>query len=100
MLIIDLNSYPEQPIDSYYNNEKNNSKTTGLYDEYMMRTGNLEKILRDTDKMRAMYYKWFTGRVWGKAENYHMLLKSDVFDMDGCTDIILYALERKKIKIS
>ncbi|MDE5937832.1 MAG: cytidylate kinase-like family protein [Lachnospiraceae bacterium] len=72
------------------------SKITRLYDEYLIRTGDLEKRLKDMDKIRAMYYKWFTGRVWGNPENYHMLLKSDVFGMDGCTDIILNALERKK----
>lgn len=71
------------------------SKLTRLYDEYWIRNGDLAKQLKDTDKIRSIYYTWFTGRSWGEPKNYHMLLKSDMFGLDGCTDIIVDAVKRK-----
>ena len=71
------------------------SKLSRLYDEYWIRNGDLTKQLKDTDKTRSIYYKWFTGCSWGEAKNYHMVLKSDIFGLEGCADIIVGAVKRK-----
>ncbi len=47
-----------------------------------------EKRLRDKDKRRATYYKFYTDVDWGKAENYDLCLDSSRFGIDGCVDVI------------
>lgn len=48
-----------------------------------------EKRLRAKDKARAMNYKYYTDRVWGMAQNYHISLDSGELGEECCTDIIV-----------
>ncbi len=45
------------------------------------------------DKVRANYYKHYTGREWGVMDNYDLILDSGVIGIDGCTDVILKAVK-------
>ena len=47
-----------------------------------------EKRLADKDGKRRVNYKYFTGRDWGEAENYHISLNSAYFGQDECAEII------------
>lgn len=47
-----------------------------------------EKRLADKDGKRRVNYKYFTGREWGVAENYHISLNSAYFGHDECAEII------------
>ena len=47
-----------------------------------------EKRLADKDGKRRVNYKYFTGRDWGEAENYHISLNSAYFGQDKCAEII------------
>ena len=47
-----------------------------------------EKRLADKDGKRRVNYKYFTGREWGEAENYHISLNSAYFGQDKCAEII------------
>lgn len=47
-----------------------------------------EKRLADKDGKRRVNYKYFTGREWGVAENYHASLNSGYFGQDNCAEII------------
>ena len=44
--------------------------------------------LRDKDRRRAAYYRFYTGAEWGDARNYHLSLDSGVFGIDRCVDLI------------
>lgn len=48
-----------------------------------------EKRLNDKDNKRRVYYKHYTNRTWGDAQNYHVSLNSGLIDIDKCTDIIV-----------
>ncbi|HIS91713.1 MAG TPA: cytidylate kinase-like family protein [Candidatus Alectryocaccomicrobium excrementavium] len=48
----------------------------------------IEKRLEDKDKRRRLYYKRYTGRDWGMAQNYHLSLDSGVIGEEQCRDII------------
>ena len=48
-----------------------------------------EKRLEEKDTKRKVNYKYFTGRVWGSVENYHISLDSGVLTPEKCVDIIV-----------
>lgn len=47
-----------------------------------------EQRLRDKDKRRAAYHRFYTDMKWGHAQNYHITLNSGVLGIDRCVDII------------
>lgn len=49
-----------------------------------------EKRLRDKDKRRAAYYKYYTETEWGVAANYHISLDSGKLGIDGCVKILAH----------
>lgn len=55
---------------------------------YGERDETLEKRLRDKDKKRQTYYKYYTETEWGIAKNYHISLDSGALGAERCVDII------------
>lgn len=53
-----------------------------------------EKRLNEKDKKRKVYYKNFTGRIWGMSENYDVCLNSGKLGIDSCVDIIVELSQR------
>ena len=47
-----------------------------------------EERLRDKDKRRAAYHRFYTDMKWGYAQNYHLTLNSGVLGIDQCVKII------------
>lgn len=54
-----------------------------------------EKRLQEKDKKRAINYRYYTEREWGRADNYHMTLDSSAFGIEGCVNIILNILKNE-----
>lgn len=50
-----------------------------------------EKRLKDKDKRRSAYYKYYTETEWGVASNYHLALDSGALGIDKCVEIIVCA---------
>ena len=48
----------------------------------------LEKRVIETDKRRAEYYKYYTGRNWSDAKNYDLCLNSEQLGFDKCLEIV------------
>lgn len=48
-----------------------------------------ETRLREKDKKRAVNYKYYTEREWGRSQNYHLTLDSSVFGIEGSVELIL-----------
>lgn len=47
-----------------------------------------EQRLKDKDKRRAAYHRFYTDMKWGHAQNYHVTLDSGVLGMEKCVNII------------
>ncbi len=47
-----------------------------------------EKRLDEKDKKRKVYYKNYTGRIWGMSSNYDICLNSGKLGIDSCAGII------------
>ena len=47
-----------------------------------------EQRLKDKDKRRAAYHRFYTNMKWGRAQNYHLCLDSGVLGIDKCVETI------------
>lgn len=56
--------------------------------EYGEREASPAERLKDKDKRRAAYHRFYTNMKWGHAQNYHLCLDSGVLGIDQCADII------------
>lgn len=57
--------------------------------EYGEREASPEQRLRDKDKRRAAYHRFYTNMKWGHAQNYHICLDSGVAGIEKCVDTIV-----------
>ncbi len=55
---------------------------------YGERDASPEKRLKEKDKRRSAYYRFYTDMEWGKAQNYHVSLNSGELGVEKCVDII------------
>ena len=65
--------------------EKRAQRIVQVYGE---REESPEKRLRDKDKRRAAYHRFYTDKKWGQSQNYHVTLDSGVLGLERCTEII------------
>lgn len=56
--------------------------------EYGEREESPEQRLREKDKRRAAYHRFYTDMKWGHAQNYHLCLDSGELGTEKCVDII------------
>lgn len=47
-----------------------------------------EKRLQDKDSKRKVYYRHYTNRVWGEAQNYDICLDAGKLGIERCVDIL------------
>lgn len=59
-----------------------------IVEVYGEREQSPEERLRDKDKRRAAYHRFYTNMKWGYAQNYHLTLNSGVLGIDQCVNII------------
>ena len=56
--------------------------------EYGEREAKPEQRLKDKDKRRAAYHRFYTDMKWGHAQNYHLCLDSGELGIDTCVEIL------------
>ena len=52
-----------------------------------------EALISKTDKKRVNYYNFYTGKKWGKFENYHMSLDSSLLGVEGTAQMMMRLIE-------
>lgn len=57
--------------------------------KHSMSEKDLERFIQKTDKYRAEYYKYHTGRDWTDARNYDLCLNSGKLGFERCVDEII-----------
>lgn len=46
------------------------------------------KLIREVDKDRSSYYKYYTDQIWGESENYDMCINSGRIGVEGTVKVI------------
>ena len=59
-----------------------------IVEVYGQREQSPEERLRDKDKRRAAYHRFYTNMKWGHAQNYDLTLNSGTLGIDKCVEII------------
>lgn len=49
----------------------------------------MKKIVKNVDKRRAKYYRYYTSQEWGAKENYDICINTDKLSIDGAVDAII-----------
>ena len=57
--------------------------------EYGERDQTQEQRLKERDKRRAAYHRFYTDMKWGHAQNYHICLDSGELGIEKCVELIL-----------
>ncbi len=52
-----------------------------------------KKLLKEVDKDRSSYYKYYTDQIWGEAENYDLCIDSGRIGIDGAVKVIKAYIE-------
>lgn len=64
-----------------------------LVDNYGMEDSAARKKIAKTDKKRASYYNFYTGKGWGDPKNYNMNIDSSLLGVDGTALMIKYLID-------
>lgn len=73
------------------------SRINRIVKKYNITDANAKDKIQKTDKRRASYYNYFTSKKWGEAKSYDLCLNSTQLGIDGCVEMIIKALEVKKL---
>ena len=49
---------------------------------------NARSMITKTDKRRAGYYNFYTGKKWGRSENYHLCVNSTLLGVEGTAQML------------
>ena len=71
------------------------SKVKRLIEEYGVESDDVVDLINKTDKRRANYYNYYTGMKWGRAENYHLALRTDCVGIEGAVETLIQFVEAK-----
>jgi Cytidylate kinase len=53
------------------------------------------KLVRQVDKDRASYYRYYTDQIWGEAENYDLCIDSSRIGVEGAVQVIISCLKAR-----
>lgn len=89
-----LEEYPNLLSVFIIGNEEDKIKR--IVSENNLTPSKAKDFIRRTDKRRASYYDYYANKKWGDSRSYDMCINSSVFGFDGCVDLILDAIQKKR----
>lgn len=66
--------------------------------EYGEREQSPERRLKEKDKRRAAYHRFYTDMTWGHAQNYHICLDSGTLGINTCVEILSRLYHKEVIR--
>ena len=57
-----------------------------------------KKKIKQVDKDRSSYYKYYTDQIWGESENYDLCINSSKIGVAGAVNVIKAYIENNKYK--
>ena len=55
-----------------------------------------KKLIKEVDKDRSSYYRYYTDQIWGEAENYDLCIDSGRIGVQGAVDVIKAYIAARK----
>lgn len=66
--------------------------------EYGVPEDSVKKMMKETDKARANYYAYHTGRKWGEHVNYNLSIDSGYIEIEDIVELIIKYTDMKLYK--
>ena len=63
---------------------------------YNVEEGKAEDVINKTDKQRASYYNFYSGKKWGNAGSYDLSVNSGFIGIDNTVKTIIDFVEKRK----
>ena len=73
---------------SFFIHSDYDSRVHRIMSQHGVKRSEAESMINKTDKKRINYYNFYTGKKWGKFENYHMSLDSSLLGIEGAAQMI------------
>ena len=67
-------------------------------DEYNIDKKNALKVVEDYDKSRHNYYKYHTGKKWGDAKNYNLMINTSYISLEATADLVCTYVNKRTYK--
>lgn len=64
-----------------------------IMEQHSLEESEAKALIKKTDKKRASYYNFYTGKSWGASENYNICIDTSRFGIEESARIIAYAAE-------
>lgn len=71
-----------------------NERIKRIASSYQISDRKAKELIEKTDKRRASYYNYYSNKVWGRADSYHLCLNSSI-GIENSVDFIAQYLEIK-----
>lgn len=72
-----------------------NDRISRIAKQQQLSESKAREIIEKTDKKRAAYYNYYSNKVWGAAESYHLCINSSVLGIDQTANFIREVAEMK-----
>ncbi|MFA9378963.1 MAG: AAA family ATPase [Lachnotalea sp.] len=89
-----LRNYPD--FTSVYIHGETESKVKRTMQKQMLSEKKALELIKQVDKKRATYHKYYTDEIWGDAKNYQITLNSSLIGVDKSVDMIAEYIKCKK----
>ena len=66
-----------------------------ITNEYGVKIEDAENQLKNTDKHKSNYYKYYTGAEWGNMTNYNLTIDSGYFNDEDVCNILIDAAKKR-----
>lgn len=73
---------------SFFIHSDYDSRVHRIMERHGVKRSEAESMINKTDKKRVNYYNFYTGKKWGRFENYHMSLDSSLLGVEGTAQMI------------
>ena len=70
-----------------------------VMEECQLSENHARTLIRKTDKKRSSYYNFYTNRVWGEAENYHLCFNSAVLGTEDSAKFLKSYIDLRYAKL-
>jgi cytidylate kinase len=72
-----------------------NDRISRIAKQQQLSENKARELIEKTDKKRAAYYNYYSNKVWGAAESYHLCINSSVLGIDQTANFIREVAEMK-----
>lgn len=72
-----------------------NDRISRIAKQQQLSESKARELIEKTDKKRAAYYNYYSNKVWGAAESYHLCINSSVLGIDQTVNFIREFAEMK-----